>query len=584
MTVSTTTSRVSYSGNGLTDEFSVPFLFLDNSHLVVILVVDSTGVETTQTITTHYTVTGAGNDAGGTLTMVTAPTSGETLVILRDTTIDQETDYQANDTFPAETHETALDKLTLISQELDTELSRTLKLSEGDTSTDLSLPTPVASQLLGWDGDADALQNYSQAVLDATLVPTLVADQVVGVNSGATAFEFKFTMPSPTARGLWRWNDAGDDLDTSLAIPTASANQLLGWNSTGTALENKTASSTAILEGIINGDCMVAQESTSTATAASGTYIVDKFQYKKTGTMVHTVSQSTDVPTFAQAGVVLKNSIKVDCTTADTTLGASDFCIVEYNMTGFDTIPFSQQEVTIHIWHKHTKTGTYSAAVQRGAGGDSYPFEYTQSVADTWELHTETLTLDPATDFATDETAGLGIVFSLGHGTDFDGTADAWVAADKFGTSNQVNACDNVANNFLLTGITMRLGSDTSTVTERPTFYETLKKCQIDYNKSYDYDVAPATADANGALGAFTENAGDCLHDYTLPCEMRTNPTITFFNSANGTSGGMDEVDGGTDLTSQSATSVGRSRFQFSRIGGASNQRYRFHYVADARF
>lgn len=215
MTVSTTASRISYAGNGATVAFSFPYLFLANAHLVVILVNDTTGVETTKTITTHYTVTGATNPAGGTVTMLTAPAVGETLVIYRSTTLDQQVDYQSNDTFPAETHEGALDKLTLIAQEISTSNSRALLLSEGDTSTDSTLPAPAANQLLGWNADGDALQNYSQAVLDSTLVPTLEADKVLGANAGATGFEFKFTVPS------------------------ASANKVLGWNSGATDIENK---------------------------------------------------------------------------------------------------------------------------------------------------------------------------------------------------------------------------------------------------------------------------------------------------------------------------------------------------------
>ena len=69
MTISTTTSRVSTAGDGSATAFSFPYLFFDNNDLQVTLVVDSTGVETVKTITTHYTVVGAGIAAGGTVTM-----------------------------------------------------------------------------------------------------------------------------------------------------------------------------------------------------------------------------------------------------------------------------------------------------------------------------------------------------------------------------------------------------------------------------------------------------------------------------------------------------------------------------------
>ena len=116
MTISTTASRISYNGNGVTTEFSFPYRFLANGDIVVVSV-SSTGVETVKTLTTDYTLTGAGDDAGGSVTMLVAPASGTRLIIYRDTEVVQETDYTSGDAFPAESHERALDRLTMILQE-----------------------------------------------------------------------------------------------------------------------------------------------------------------------------------------------------------------------------------------------------------------------------------------------------------------------------------------------------------------------------------------------------------------------------------------------------------------------------------
>ena len=116
MTISTTDSRISYNGNGVTTVFSFPYRFLANGDLVVVSV-SSTGVETTKVLTTDYTLTGAGDDAGGSVTMLVAPASGTRLVIYRDTEVVQETDYTSGDAFPAVSHERALDRLTMILQE-----------------------------------------------------------------------------------------------------------------------------------------------------------------------------------------------------------------------------------------------------------------------------------------------------------------------------------------------------------------------------------------------------------------------------------------------------------------------------------
>lgn len=132
MTVSTTTARVSYAGNGSTAAFTVPWYFLSASDLKVYKR-SASGSETLQAITTNYTVSGAGVAAGGTVTFGTAPATGETVVILRDPVIVQSTDYLPNDPFPAESHERALDLLTMVAQRLDDRMDRALVLGETDT-------------------------------------------------------------------------------------------------------------------------------------------------------------------------------------------------------------------------------------------------------------------------------------------------------------------------------------------------------------------------------------------------------------------------------------------------------------------
>jgi len=76
MTVSSSTSRVSYNGNGSTTVFAYTFKVFDQDDLTVIIR-SANGTETVKTITTHYTVSGVGSAGGGNVTMLTAPASGE---------------------------------------------------------------------------------------------------------------------------------------------------------------------------------------------------------------------------------------------------------------------------------------------------------------------------------------------------------------------------------------------------------------------------------------------------------------------------------------------------------------------------
>jgi hypothetical protein len=156
MTLSSTASRAAYAGNGSNTAFAVPFLFADNGHIVATLR-SADGVETAWSETTDYTLSGAGDPAGGALAAATAPAAGETLVIRRVVPLTQETDYVENDPFPAETHEEALDLAAMRDQQLQEQLDRTLRFPITDTSPLPELPSfsSRASKLLGFDSQGD---------------------------------------------------------------------------------------------------------------------------------------------------------------------------------------------------------------------------------------------------------------------------------------------------------------------------------------------------------------------------------------------------------------------------------------------
>jgi len=158
MTVSSTTTKNSYSGDGSTTVFSYTFKIFDEDDIAVILRDDTTGTETTQTITTHYSVSGVGNTGGGNITFVTAPASGKTVVLLRATPLTQLTDYTPNDPFPAEAHEDALDKLTFLTQQIQEELDRSIKISRTNTMTSTEFTVGAsdrASKILAFDGNGE---------------------------------------------------------------------------------------------------------------------------------------------------------------------------------------------------------------------------------------------------------------------------------------------------------------------------------------------------------------------------------------------------------------------------------------------
>jgi hypothetical protein len=202
MTVSSTTTKVSASGDGSTAAFNYTFKIFADSEMQVIIR-SSAGVETIKTLTTHYTVSGAGNDGGGTVTFTSGniPASGETVVLRRNLQLTQGTDYVENDPFPAESHENGLDRLTMITQGIQEELDRAFKVSK---TTTINTPeftqdaSARASKALGFSSDGNTLAVVDSIVLPASLTGN--AGKMIRVNSGETAYEFQ--TPAQTFTNL----------------------------------------------------------------------------------------------------------------------------------------------------------------------------------------------------------------------------------------------------------------------------------------------------------------------------------------------------------------------------------------------
>ncbi|MEJ2816377.1 hypothetical protein [Caulobacter sp. CCG-8] len=153
MTASATVPYISYAGAGLTGPYAIPFKFLANADIVVVKV-DADGVETNLT---GNTITGAGDNAGGTLYTAAAVEVGETLKIYRATARTQTAQYVANGPFPAATHERALDKAMLVSQELDRDVGRAALSPLGEAGQVVPAREDLKGKLLGGDPDTGDL-------------------------------------------------------------------------------------------------------------------------------------------------------------------------------------------------------------------------------------------------------------------------------------------------------------------------------------------------------------------------------------------------------------------------------------------
>jgi len=220
MTISTTTIKNSFSGDGSTVAFTYTFPINTTSEILVIER-SATGTETIRaegTGSTNYGIVNNGA-AGGIVTMVTAPVSGVTLILRRNTALTQETDYVANDPFPAETHEDALDKLQMQTQELQEQADRSFKVSRTNiiaSSEFTDNATARASKALGFDSDGNL---------------TTVADFLpAGGDSAQFTYSTTVTDADPGS-GFIRFNNTTISSATIAYIDDAEANgtDVVAW-------------------------------------------------------------------------------------------------------------------------------------------------------------------------------------------------------------------------------------------------------------------------------------------------------------------------------------------------------------------
>jgi hypothetical protein len=201
MTISSIETKAIYAGDGATANFPVPFMFLRNEDIRV-LVVDGDGLELSRLEGTDYRLSGVGEQMGGTCTLTVPPEVGQTVVIRREPALVQEVDYVENDAFPAATHEAALDKLTMICQALAEKLDRALTFRISSAVTGVNLPEPGPDLVLAWNASGDNLVNKDVAGAGGLTVPVPISQGGTDADNPAEAlFNLGFGAAGLTVAG-----------------------------------------------------------------------------------------------------------------------------------------------------------------------------------------------------------------------------------------------------------------------------------------------------------------------------------------------------------------------------------------------
>ena len=207
---------------------------------------------------------------------------------------------------------------------------------------------------------------------------------------------------------------------------------------------------------IINGAMQVAQRGTQTNQTTDYT-ACDRFEFTETGATVVTTSQDTTVP----SGQGFTSSLKIDVTTADSSVASGDFVVLSQtieaqNLQHLKYGTSSAEKVTLSFWVRSPKTGTHIIELRHHDASLYNSQTYTISTADTWQNVTVTFSGHTSTAINNDNGKGIIIDWILMAGSDFtSGTlsSDTWHSTQANRAVGQVNVVDSDANNFYLTGV-----------------------------------------------------------------------------------------------------------------------------------
>ena len=367
---------------------------------------------------------------------------------------------------------------------------------------------------------------------------------------------------------------------------------IVSANTTGsliTALPSVTSGSVFRKNCIINGAMRVAQRGTSFAAIALDTYSLDRWVYSKAGVMVHTVSQDTDVPTVAQAGVLFTNSLRLNLTTADIAIAAGDYAVISQKIEGYNFQRIAQRAFAASFWVKATTAGVYSISFRNTGFDRSYVSNFTISVGATWEFKTVLVLASPSAG-TWNYTSGLGlyVAIALATGSTFQTTAGAWQTGNFFGTATNVNGTNTGATDFRFTGLQVEPGN-VATEFDMVNIEDEMSACQRYYWKSFPFATAPAqNAGAAGAIAYRSSVAGIFSHTRVreFPVLMHATPTFITYNpsaaNANWRNLGL-ALDSGVPVLTAALASDAQVEITNPQVAGdgAANQ-IAIHLTADA--
>jgi hypothetical protein len=278
---------------------------------------------------------------------------------------------------------------------------------------------------------------------------------------------------------------------------------------------------------IINGNMVVNQRAAS-GVPANAAYTLDRWQAQQSGGGVYTVTQSSTAP----AGFI--NSLLVTVTTPDTSLGTSDYYIVNQNIEGLNVTDLgwgtaNAKTVTLSFWVRSSLTGTFGGSLMNDGYNRAYPFSYTITTANTWTQISITIAGDTTGTWLTTNGTGIRVEFGLGLGTNYVGTAGAWVASEKYTVTGAVSVIGTTSATWYITGIQLEVGT-TATNFDFRSYGTELSLCQRYFQTYGNVYQGSSFSSLSVAPMGWAQSGTDSKNLLTFVVPMRSAPTAAYSN------------------------------------------------------
>ena len=274
---------------------------------------------------------------------------------------------------------------------------------------------------------------------------------------------------------------------------------------------------------IINGAMQINARTNGTLTinSSTGQYPCDRWVSRgEGGSKAFTILKTS----IASSGRGVRNSVKV---TSSQAASVSDYDIFNFRqmIEGFNIQRLNLGEagcasMALSFTVRSSVAGTHSGAIQNSAQNRSYPFTYTLA-QDTWK--DVKIIIPPITSGSFNEGTGVGlrVVFDMGSGNAFRGTANQWNSAQNEGATGAVRILETNGATWEITKVQLEEGTVCTPFEKRMVTQETIL-CERYYQRY----------GAQRQMWMTNVNGTDHRKMVYFPTTMRVSPTMNLYDQS----------------------------------------------------